>query len=276
VKTDSLFHRIFRKAPAIFFELIGQPAIAGYEFKSIEVKQTAFRIDGVFVPPASAPGSGIYFVEVQFQKDPFLYHRLFAELFIYLEQNPDIVDWQAVVIFPKRSLEPERTHLHRSLLEGSQVRRIYLDELRLSASGSAGLGLLELIVEPEQSAPERARNLLAQAQQGDANLDTAVIIDLIVTAMVYKFPRKSRQEIAAMLGLVELQETRVYQEGRQEGRQEGERSLILKLLTRKIGMIPPETQSQIEALSLEQLEALGEALLDFSQSADLETWLQQR
>ncbi|MBC6420000.1 MAG: DUF2887 domain-containing protein, partial [Prochloron sp. SP5CPC1] len=47
MKTDSLFYRIFQSGPEIFFELIGQPYRAGYHFRSIEVKQTAFRIDGV-------------------------------------------------------------------------------------------------------------------------------------------------------------------------------------------------------------------------------------
>jgi predicted transposase YdaD len=73
-----------------------------------------------------------------------------------------------------------------------------------------------------------------------------------------------------MLGLVELQETRVYQEGLEVGA----RSLILKLLTRKLGNIPTGVRSQVEALSTSQLEALGEALLDFSEIADLTHWLQ--
>lgn len=66
----------------------------------------------------------------------------------------------------------------------------------------------------------------------------------------------------------------IYQEGRQEGRQEGERSIILRVLTRRFGTVPPELQAQIQALSLPQLEALGEALLDFATLADLTTWLQ--
>jgi predicted transposase/invertase (TIGR01784 family) len=279
VKTDSLFHRIFRQAPAIFFELIGQPAIVGYQFQSIEVKQTAFRIDGVLVPPSSAPESGVYFIEIQFQKDNFLYHRLFAELSIYLKQHPETMDWHAVVIFPKRSLEPERTHLHRSLLSGSQVQRVYLEDLGTAARESVGLGLLQLIVEPNTTAAQQARELLVQVRQGSSQVDQELLIELIETTMVYKFPRMSRQEIAAMLGLVELQETRVYQEGVEEGQQKGRveeaRSLILKLLTRRVGTVPPDAESQIQSLSVEQLEALGEALLDFSTLADLETWLQQ-
>jgi predicted transposase YdaD len=61
--------------------------------------------------------------------------------------------------------------------------------------------------------------------------------------------------------------------GRQEGRQEEGRSLILKLLTRRVGELSPEVTTQIEALSIEQLETLGEALLDFSKPEDLANWL---
>lgn len=64
------------------------------------------------------------------------------------------------------------------------------------------------------------------------------------------------------------------QEGRQEGRQEGERSLVLRLLSRRIGNLSPSVVSRVEALSLPQLEMLGEALLDFTGSDDLMIWLQ--
>jgi Domain of unknown function (DUF4351) len=53
-----------------------------------------------------------------------------------------------------------------------------------------------------------------------------------------------------------------------------ERSLILKLLSRKLGNISPETRSQIETMSGLQLEALEDGLLDFSTIADLASWLQ--
>ena len=88
-----------------------------------------------------------------------------------------------------------------------------------------------------------------------------------------------------MLGL-KLQETRVYQEakaegeqigeqrGRQEGRQEEAKSLIIRQLTRRVGTLPNEVRFQIDELSIAQLEALGEALLDFTKSADLEVWLE--
>ncbi|MHC5743304.1 MAG: DUF4351 domain-containing protein [Nostoc sp.] len=66
------------------------------------------------------------------------------------------------------------------------------------------------------------------------------------------------------------------EEGRQEGRQEGKQDLILRLLNRRIGEVDTSLIGRIKGLSIEQLENLGEALLDFSSVADLETWLNQQ
>ncbi|MEA5622349.1 DUF4351 domain-containing protein [Nostoc sp. UHCC 0251] len=65
------------------------------------------------------------------------------------------------------------------------------------------------------------------------------------------------------------------QEGRQEGRQEGEQHLIIRQINRRVGEINESLIERIKGLSIEQLENLGEALLDFSNVADLETWLNQ-
>jgi predicted transposase YdaD len=61
----------------------------------------------------------------------------------------------------------------------------------------------------------------------------------------------------------------------QEIQQDGELSLVLRQLARRIGEVAPEVRSQIQSLSLTQIESLGEALLDFSQPSDLVIWLEQ-
>lgn len=50
MKTDSIFYRIFLECPGSFFELIERPPDEAvmYEFTSREVKQLAFRMDGLF------------------------------------------------------------------------------------------------------------------------------------------------------------------------------------------------------------------------------------
>ncbi|NDJ20038.1 DUF4351 domain-containing protein, partial [Myxacorys almedinensis] len=83
----------------------------------------------------------------------------------------------------------------------------------------------------------------------------------------------------------------ILEEGREEGREEErelalerERSLILRQLTKKVGalnesMHDPSRVSlrdRVSSLSIEQLEALGEALLDFADVTDLEAWLAEQ
>jgi Domain of unknown function (DUF4351) len=59
-----------------------------------------------------------------------------------------------------------------------------------------------------------------------------------------------------------------------EGERSGEVRLVLRLLLRRVGTLPSNVEAQVQALDLPQLEALGEALLDFTQLSDLTDWLQ--
>jgi hypothetical protein len=49
---------------------------------------------------------------------------------------------------------------------------------------------------------------------------------------------------------------------------------LLKQLTRKLGTISPEVRSRVNSLAIEQLESLGEDLLDFTKISDLLAWLE--
>ncbi|MEG4634069.1 Rpn family recombination-promoting nuclease/putative transposase [Microcoleus sp. AR_TQ3_B6] len=51
-------------------------------------------------------------------------------------------------------------------------------------------------------------------------------------------------------------------------------SLILRQLVRRLGTIQPETENSIRKLSVQELENLGEAVLDFKHQSDLTVWLQ--
>ncbi len=79
------------------------------------------------------------------------------------------------------------------------------------------------------------------------------------------------------LKTTDITQSRFYQEvvavGRQEGLLAGEADLILRQLTRKYGTLTPEVNQQIKALTIAELGDLGEALLDFVEISDLETWL---
>ena len=58
--------------------------------------------------------------------------------------------------------------------------------------------------------------------------------------------------------------------------QRGEKRLIIRQINKKFDVIPDALIEQIHQLSIEQLELLGEAFLDFSTMTDLEQWLENR
>jgi predicted transposase YdaD len=94
-----------------------------------------------------------------------------------------------------------------------------------------------------------------------------------------------------MFSLSDLKRTRYYQEVREEVREELQQEvreelqqevrqqealeLIRRLLLRRIGAVNPQLQERIEQLSVDQLEDLAEALLDFSNEANLAAWLHE-
>ena len=250
MKTDPIFYRLFQSFPSVFFELIGRSPeeATAYDFRSVEIKQTAFRIDGVFIPVSRSAQPPILFAEVQFQKDPDFYFRLFSEITLYLRQYKPVSDWQAVVIYPTRKIETPEPLAYRDWLSLPKIQRLYLDELEPPAEPSFGVSMVRLVVESKKSALIQAKGLIAKARRevGDT-IAQQKVIELIETILVYKFPTKSRQELEAMLGLGDLKETRFYQEAKQEGKQEGEQKGEQKA---KIESVP---RLQQMGLTLEQI-----------------------
>lgn len=289
MRRDSIFYKLFQQSPTLLFDLLATPPAnaSGYRFDSVAVKEPKFEIDGVFLPPETDNSGIIYFCEVQFQKDERLYERLFGEAFLYFYRNRErYSDWQAVVIYPTRSIEQSDTHPYRSLLNCDQVHRVYLNELGEIRQLPLGIALMVLTIVEEEQAPEEARYLLTRTQQEITQPERSrAIIDTIATIMVYKFIDLSRREVEAMLGL-RLEESRVYQEakeeGRLEGRQEGQlegrqqeaANLVFRLSSRRFGELSQELRERISNLPLSVLEDLSEALLDFSSLDDLLTWLE--
>ena len=167
MKTDTIFYRLFQTFPSIFFELINHPPeeAATYQFASVEIKQLAFRIDGVFLPSLETAHQPIYFLEVQFQPDTKFYSRFFAEIFLYLDKTELKNDWRGVVVYPTRSIEPAETKRYQEILDSGRVSRIYLDELGNATQPSIGVETVKLVIEPEASAGIRARELIDQVRQ---------------------------------------------------------------------------------------------------------------
>ncbi len=212
MRRDSIFYKLFQQYPSLLFELLTNPPknASAYRFDSVAVKEPKFEIDGVFLPPENEEAGVVYFCEVQFYKDEQLYERLFAESSLYFYRNrARFSDWQAVIIYPSRSVEQSDIYPHRSLLNSNQVYRVYLNELGDIRSLPLWVALMVLTTVEEERAPEEARNLLTRTALETSNLSSRVIIEMVTTIMVYKFEQLSRKEVESMLGIT-IKETRVY------------------------------------------------------------------
>jgi len=216
MKRDTIFYRILQQSPTLLFDLLPSPPpnIQGYTFESIEVKETAFRIDGVLIPPDD--NGLVLFSEVQMQPDSKLYERIFSEVGIYTYRHTEsFEDWQAVAIYPTRKIEQPRTKVPRELFDSGRIIPIYLDELGAIESLPLNIGLLVLTILEGQEAIVQAKARMKRARR----LETGNgIMEMVSTIIGYKFTTFTRDEVNAMLGHTTdgLKQTRYYKDIRDE------------------------------------------------------------
>ncbi len=298
MKTDTLFFQLFQSFHTLLFELIDRPTseAEGYKFSSVEIKEKAFRFDGIFMPESR--DKPIFLAEVQFQPKENFYSEFLAEIFLYLNQYRPTQDWQAVAIFARQNCEPAPDRFCQELIASGRIKRVYLEDLR-QETNSHGIEIIQLILASEKKAPKLARKLAEKVEQETNTELRDNIVEFIEAVLVYKFPKLSRQEVEAMFTHSDLKKTRVYQEavqeglqlGKQEGLQIGEQrglqigeqrglvkgqsAMLQRQLTRKFGKISPSIKSKILKLSVAQLEDLADAIFDLQTSADLSAWIKK-
>ena len=184
---------------------------------------------------------------------------------------PEVLHLAVMVLVPHPRLRLGPDQLPQQLqafVDG--VVWLSLEELGQQADLDPLLALLTLAVRPEAELQASSQQIL------DRRPDLLSAVQLILLERLPRLTREDLMEIAT-IPAKELRHTRVAQEwieeGRQEGRQEGEVSVTLRQLNRRCGPLSDATTARIQALPLEQLESLAEALLDFSGPADLAAWL---
>jgi predicted transposase/invertase (TIGR01784 family) len=207
---DELIFESFKALPQSFFSLIGRNPedAAHYDFKSVELKEPAFYIDAVFIPKDKRKTT--YLVKAQFQKDERFYANLFAEIFLYL-YHIQTANWQAVVIYPSRSVEQVQES-YAELLTPTRLKRVYLDEL--PESDFVAVALFELLITPEAKLESRARKIAQSAN----NLELSLLLKIL------SYKNLTKEEIRKMLGIEKdlFKETTFYKEVFEEGKAEGE------------------------------------------------------
>ena len=287
--SDKLFFWLFQSRPDRILSLVDAlPADAGgYRFSAPALKEREYRLDGLFLPPSERPDLPALILEAQMGADPGFLRRLYAESARLLQQQPSIHAWQVVVITPSRLLNFGATEPVAEFLS-CRVQWVELLPERWGAVAGQFQRLLALLVRPEAEIQEAMRELgnvipAASPAELSSPADSSELLTLIPTILLARFNDRPLQEICAMAGLTvdDFTQSVAYREifgqGRQEGEAEGRRveaaSMALRQLNHRCGPLTAATTTRIQALPLEQLEALGLALLDFSAAADLAAWL---
>jgi len=132
-------------------------------------------------------------------------------------------------------------------------------------------------------ATENPTELLSQvAQEVNKIESTDLRQEIAACTQILAGLRFDKQLISTMFREEVMRESVVYQDilqkgiaqGLEQGEKQGEVAVILRQLRRFCGRLNPEVESRIQSLSKPQLEELSEALLDFTNLADLQRWLE--
>mgnify|MGYP002632140580 CR=1 FL=1 len=214
-------------------------------------------------------------LEVQMHAKPGFKHRLGAQSFRFLQLNPQVMHLAVVVVVPHQRLKLGPDELPQQLqafLDG--VIWLSLDELGQQADLDPLLALLTLPVRPEAELKASTQQILERRPD---------LLSTVLTMLIERFPTLTREKIMeiATIPAKDLRHTRAAQqwieegrlEGEAQGRALGEANVTLRLLNHRCGPLSDATTARIQALPLQQLETLAEALLDFSGPTDLAAWL---
>ena len=284
--SDKLFYWLFQSRPDRILNLLdAQLADAGgYRFSAPALKEREYRLDGLFLPPPERPELPALILEAQMGPDPGFLRRLYAESARLLQQEPSIHPWQVVVITPSRQLNFGASEPVAEFLD-CRVQWVELLPERWRTGASKFHRLLALLVQPEAEIQEAVRELgndtpgaipaEASSQADSSQADSAELLTLIPTILLARFNDRPLQEICTMTGLTveDFTQSVAYREIFGLGKAQEAAKMTLRQLNRRCGPLSEATTAQIQALPVEKLEALADALLDFQGPADLASWL---
>ncbi len=138
----------------------------------------------------------------------------------------------------------------------------------------ANPGLLPLATLTQTESPQ---GLLAQVAQRAATIpDRRQRRNIAGCAEILAGLRFEKDLIRQFFREDIMRESVIYQDILQQGRRQEALSLVIRQLNRRLGEVNPAAIERVRALSIEQLEELGVALLDFSEVADLMAWFDQQ
>ena len=159
------------------------------------------------------------------------------------------------------------THRYRVIRMWEQDSALFLNNL----------ALLPLAPLTRTNSPQ---GLLSQISENVAKIvDRETKQDIAAYTEILAGLRFEKKLIRQLLSEEIMQESVIYQDifqkGEQRGRQQGEQRTVIRQLNRRFVEMDLSLLNRVRMLTVEKLDDLAEALLDFSEVADLVTWLNQ-
>ncbi|MEH1931959.1 Rpn family recombination-promoting nuclease/putative transposase [Nostoc sp.] len=170
-------------------------------------------------------------------------------------------------VFIEEYVSETTTHRYRVIRMWEQDSALFLDNPAL-------LPLAPL------TCTNSPQSLLSQVSQNVAKIsDRETKQDIAAYTGILAGLRFEKNLIRQLLSEEIMQESVIYQDifqkGEQRGEQQGEQRTIIRILNRRFGEIDSSLLNRVRMLTIEKLDDLAETLLDFSDIADLVTWLNQ-
>jgi predicted transposase/invertase (TIGR01784 family) len=262
--------------------------VLGESLSSVEVLKTELSLDPISADSVTFLRTSDQILHLEFQvkvaiDDPMPLRMLNYWVRLYWKYRMPVTQ---VLIWLKQTSNPGvfETEFSTGLTRhGFQVIRIWEQSPEPLLQNPGLVPLATLAAAPD------AAGLLNRVAQQVSNIDnvgaqqdiaacTQILAGLRFDKKLIQnlFRREIMRESVIYQDILEEGEQKGRQEGRQEGRQQEALGMVIRQLTRRFGTLSEELPARMRELSLEQLEDLGEALLDFSNLADLVDWLQSR
>jgi len=263
--------------------LLGYP-IPLVHLEPQELSLEPIRVDGLMLLEAE---SLVLHIELQVNPKADIPLRL-TDYYIRLRKRYPNKEIYQIVIYLKRS-GSER--VYQTIYESGPLRHQFRtiriwehptqDFLRLPGLlPFATLAQTEDPVETLREVSNKIEQMADPIQQADVMATAGILAGLkLDKETINQILRRDVMRESSFYQMIEAEseargEAKGEARGKVRGRIEEGRSLVLRQLHRRLGNVPPEMIGEIEGLSLERLEALGEALLDFSSTNDLHSWFQ--
>ena len=285
---------LFQECPWFIFELAESEDPGRCALEAVTVKSMERSMDGLVRP--EDPAQPLTVIEIQFQRAANIYNRIVTEMALVQEAH-DMRPVRGTIFFASRSLDPAVAPWM------SCVQVVMLDEVLARRETEKPDDPLVAVFKPvfeaddaklEKEAAAHYRHIQTSNQLTAGQTET--LLAVFLNWLLERFRDRSQKEIAMILDLPDIEDTRAgrellekgiekgrqegiergiekgiekgrlegRQEGRQEGREEGLESGILLIARKRFGAdsVDGPLEAAIRGLRAPALERLLDALLD--------------